>query len=225
LASGGRLRRLSIVWQDGAADIRDGEVKSYDPLVTVFDDVLPHVLPMVQLFQEGSARPVSLDVRRGGAEISIKAQLVQLEVTLLLARNGERRRRTVLAHTDAGDYSLDFSGEPGLINGPGILDLNADPLWDSAPRPLRSMLSAFLAAAAGGPLDARLSPDKALMSAAFADAVRDQYRARQAAELEARIGDPPDVALTYALQETGLTAEWPTIDSTAKLRAMLGRHS
>jgi predicted dehydrogenase len=219
----GRLQRLSFVWHDGQSDIRRSEAKSYDPSVSVFDDMLPHVVPMIDRLHPGDVVLTSLDVQSGGAQVSIKARTNELDVAISLARNSERRRRIIVAETEGGICSIDFSEEPGLLTAPGIVEGNGDLLWDSAPRPLGSMLAAFLTAVGGGSLDARLSPAKALASATFADAVREQYRAHQISWLDRRIGMRPDTELAYALQETDLAPEWKTIESPAKLRAALLR--
>ena len=221
----GRLRRLSCVWNDGPSDIRRGEAKSYDPSVTVFDDVLPHIMPILERLHPGNPVLTSLSAQCGGARISLGAHTKEVEITISLARNSGSRRRTIVAETEGGLYSLDFSAEPGVINGPGIVEANGDPLWHSAPRPVMAMLSAFLAAARGASFDSRLSPTKALASATFADSIRDTYCRQQLEWLERRIGTVPDKAMNYALLETGLAPRWQTIDSPTKLRSELSNLS
>ncbi len=126
-----------------------GEVKSYDAAVTVFDDVLPHILPMIAHLQFGEAVFKSLDVQRGGARLVIELKSDGRPVSLVIARNDEGRRRRIEVATGEGAATLDFSSEPGTIEIAGER-ANGDPLWESAPRPLATMLTAFLAAAEGG---------------------------------------------------------------------------
>jgi hypothetical protein len=113
LATLGRPRLLRLVWTDGASDIRRGEAKSYDPAVTLFDDVLPHIVPMVGEMQFRDLALVSLDIQRGGARLAIEAQVNGLPVSLLIARNDEGRQRRIEVETVDGVAALDFADEPG----------------------------------------------------------------------------------------------------------------
>lgn len=231
VATLGRGRRLRLVWTDGASDIRRGEAKSYDPAVTLFDDVLPQIVPMVGDLQFRDLALVSLDVQRGGARLAIEVQAHGRPVSLLIARNDEGRRRHTEVETAAGVATLDFADEPGFIDIAGAR-VNGDPQWDTALRPLGTMLSAFIAAVEGAPFDPRLSPGRAIASAALADAIRGRYIAHQVQWLEQRLGEPLDPALDYALAEFGIdeadngdsiSKVWPAIGSRAELKALLAR--
>jgi predicted dehydrogenase len=201
----GRLHSLTMEWMDGRADMRHGEVKSYDPRVTVFDDVLPHIVPLAaQLFGHPLEFRV-LDARRGGAEVRIQAQAGEALVSITMARDGARRYRAITAETEAGICRLDFSQEPGVIAMPDGSRLDGDPLWATKLKPLGAMLTAFLAAVGGAALDERLSAAKALESAAFADAVRMPYAACQAAWVAENLASASEMEQAYALGELGLS--------------------
>ncbi|MGY4472642.1 Gfo/Idh/MocA family oxidoreductase [Bradyrhizobium sp. USDA 3364] len=231
LALLGRPRGLRMIWTDGASDVRRGEAKSYDPAVTLFDDVLPHIVPMVGELQFRDLALVSLEVGRGGARLAIEAQANGLPVSLLIARNDNGRQRRIEVETGKGVAVLDFADEPGVIDFAGTR-VNGDPRWSTALRPLGTMLSAFIAVVEGAPLDPRLSPDRAIASAAFADAIRGRYIAHQAEWLANRLGEPLDAALLYALAEFGsneagnadtISKAWPTIGGQAELKMLLAR--
>jgi hypothetical protein len=231
VATLGRPQLLRLVWTDGASDIRRGEAKSYDPAVTLFDDVLPHIVPMVGEMQFRDLALVSVDVQRGGARLAIEAQANGRPVSLLIARNDERRQRWIEVETVDGVAALDFADEPGFIAIAGRR-VNGDPRWDTALRPLGTMLSAFIATVEGAPRDPRLSPDRAIASAALADAIRGRYIAHQAEWLAKRLGEPLDPALLYALAEFGgnemggadsISQAWPTIAGRAELKMFLAR--
>ena len=231
VASLGPMRGLQLVWTDGSSDIRRGEAKSYDPAVTLFDDVLPHIVPLVGAMQFRDLALVSLDVQRGGARLAIEAQANRRPVSLLIARNDQDRQRRIEVKTDHRVATLDFADEPGFIDIAGSR-VDGDPRWDTALRPLGTMLSAFIAAVEGAPLDPRLSPDWAIASAALADAIRGRYIAHQVKWLEKRLGQPLDPALHYALAEFGsnevgnadsISKAWPAITSSAELRMFLVR--
>jgi len=227
----GGVRGLRLVWTDGTSDVRHGETKNYDPAATLFDDVLPHIVPMLGELQLRDLALVSLDVQRGGARLAIEARANGRPVSLLIARNDERRRREIEVLIDDRVATLDFASEPGFIDVSGA-SANGDPLWDSSPRPLATMLSAFIAAAEGGAFDPRLSPDRAIASAGLAEMIRGQYVAHQVQWLTKRLGEPLDAALHYALTEFGgheagltdaMSRAWPATGSGAELKKFLVR--
>ncbi|MCP1781673.1 Gfo/Idh/MocA family oxidoreductase [Bradyrhizobium japonicum] len=229
VASLGQLDSLRLIWTDGVSDVRHGEAKSYDPAVTIFDDVLPHIVPIIGQLTFRDLSLVSLDVQRGGATLVVEARSEGRPVSLTLARNDNGRRRQIEIVTEAGPAALDFTTEPGFIDTPQTRE-NGDPLWDSAPRPLATMLSAFTAAANGAALDPRLSPRGAIAAAGFAGVIRGRYFAHQAEWLEKRLGAALDPSLHYAVTELSrdtdgdaVTAAWATMDSGARLKAFLAQ--
>lgn len=228
----GRVHSLRFVWTDGASDVRRGEAKSYDPAVTVFDDVLPHIVPMIAQLNFRDFSLGSLDVQQGGARLAVEAQSEGRPICLIMARNGQARRRQIEVVAEAGSATLDFSDEPGFIDVSGVRE-NGDPLWNSAPRPLTAMLSAFVAAANGAALDGRLSPSRAVAAANLAENIRGRYFAYQAEWLEKRLGEPLDPSLRYALIELSsdadraadtITAVWPAMDTGAHLKSFLAKN-
>jgi hypothetical protein len=227
----GELHSLRFVWTDGATDVRSGEAKSYDPAVTLFDDVLPHIVPMIGRLKLRDLSLVSLDVQQGGARLAVEARSGGRPISVIMARNDEGRQRQIMAMTDAGPATLDFSNEPGLIDVSGVQE-NGDPLWDSAPRPLATMLSAFIAAAEGAALDARLSPNGAIAAAGLVGAIRSRYFTYQGEWLKKRLGEPLDSSLRYALTELSSDAEraadtvataWLAMSSRAHLKAFMAK--
>lgn len=231
VATLGTPQGLKFVWTDPAAELRHGEAKSYDAGVTIFDDVLPHVIPMLRALGTTELDLSSVTARRGGAEITIEANSAGRALILILARDAAARKRFIEVQTDGGIATLNFAEEPGIIRASKATG-TSDPLWDIAPRPLATMLLAFLAAVERGSLDPRLSPALALRSGRFADAVRRQYVTQQQRWLEQRLGQPLDPRLIYALKEFEgsrapdvgkIAASWAAMDSTPRLRSFLAR--
>ncbi len=196
----GSISALHALWEDGAGDTVRGEVKSYDAAVAVFDDVLPHILPVLERLAGHPLKFVSVALENGGAQVTIIADAGGLPVTIRLARNAAGRRRSFSAVTANGPFAVDFSSEPGMLLPPGLQGYSGDLLWLSGPRPLGSMLAAFLEGVGAGKLDPRLDVDLALASARFADRVRESYQDQQHAWLEAS-GITESVAHDYALRE------------------------
>jgi predicted dehydrogenase len=224
----GRPHGLVFTWTDALGETRRGEAKSYDGTLPVFDDVLPHMVPIAERLGFGELALAGLAVARGGAELVIEARSDGRPVTFRLARDADARARHLSIETDRGAAVLDFAEEPGRIRL-GEASHDGDPLWAGAPGPLPAMLSQFLAAADGAPLDRRLSPERALAAAALADAVRARYVTHQGRWLEQRLGDPPDAAVLYALREIAgevapleaIAQRWSAIGTVAALQTVL----
>jgi predicted dehydrogenase len=202
----GQLNSITVEWMDGRADMRYGEIKSYDARVTVFDDVLPHIVPLATQLCGIPMRFRTIDVRRGGAEVSIQADARETSISIAIARDATRRYRAITVEGDVGVCRLDFSQEPGVIEMPDGSRLDGDPFWETKLKPLGAMLTAFLAASGGAVLDERLSAAKALESAAFADVVRAYYASRQARWLMEKFTAAPAIEQVYAMQELGLSS-------------------
>lgn len=231
VATLGKPLRLRFLWMDGALETRRGEVKSYDSTLTLFDDVLPHIVPMIGRLQHGDPSLVSFEVRRGGAELTLETNSTGCGAILTLGRDGSGRQRIIEVEAEGGTAVLDFSSEPGFIRAAGI-SCNGDPNWEARPRPLETMLSAFLAAVGGESLDPRLSPAHALSAAGLADTVRRPYLAHQIQWLKMRLGEPIDEPLRYAFKElAGIDADgaaaissiWPSLGSAASLMTFLSK--
>lgn len=196
----GTVLALDTLWEDGTGDTVRGEVKSYDAGVAVFDDVLPHVVPVLERLARHPLKFVSVALENGGAQVTIIADAGGVQVTIRLARNAVGRRRSFSVVTENGPFVLDFSSEPGTVLPPGLQSYSGDPLWLSGPRPLGAMLAAFLEGVGSGKLDPRLDVDLALTSARFADSVRASYYDQQRTLLASSC--VTSAARDYALRET-----------------------
>ena len=185
--------------------------KAFDARIPVFDDVLPHALPILAYAGADTLSLASLAIEGGGARMRIAAN-GQAPAVIRLARNGKSRHRILTVRTAVGRYLLDFSCEPGTVTALDGAPHNADPDWGSAPGPLAAMLSAFWNAARGGGLDHRLSPDIALASAVFADAVRARYLPMRQSWVSENRGTAEDFA--YAAAELKASGQgWRTARS------------
>jgi len=199
----GRIHSLAVFWEDGRDEIVRGVKKKYDAGVTVLDDVLPHILPLSALITAHDAAFSSLRIAEGGAHVLIEAAANGIPLSISLVRNGQDRKRLLHVQTDRGIFRLDFSSEPARVVTPDSQQKMVDGP-DGGLGPLAAMLTVFLKAAEGGILDSRLSPEKALPIAFFADQARASYRAQQQEWIKSRPRASPDAALAYALKEISL---------------------
>jgi predicted dehydrogenase len=166
-AQAGPLESLSVIWTSPAVESRYGEVVRHDAGLAFAADVLPHVCALVEAV---AGHPPS-SLRSAAREDAVERLMLDaggLPVDARLQRGGDVRRRILEARAGGLLITLDFSTEPGTIAGPEGAEAG-DPDWKTKPRPLASMLSAFLGWTAGGKKDSRLEPDTALLACRLAD--------------------------------------------------------
>ncbi|MEP7311076.1 MAG: hypothetical protein ABI859_00710 [Pseudomonadota bacterium] len=219
----GELRSIEVHWADPAGEDRYGETKQYDPGLPVFADCLPHTLAILEKLTSLPPVCVALTVAGGGAAVSLDLMLGNLPCRVHLVRNAAGRRRTVEVVTALAALTLDFTREPGLIQHNGVIS-PADPDWNSGPRPVCRMLSAFLAWVAEGQFDQRLDIDRGVRACEVIDTVARLYSAAVLPWLRARLATAvsPDDDVRYALTEM-LQATGPAHGTDeARLRGLLG---
>lgn len=165
-AEAGGALSLSVAWTDAAAAVRHGEPVRHDESISFPADVLPHVCALSEaVLGRPPRRLVSAAAQGGVQRLALDAE--GLAVDARLERRGLARKRVVEARAGRGVLTLDFSAEPGTVSGEGFSE-SADPLWDRQPRPVASMVAAFLSWAAGGPKDPRLEPGTPLLACRLA---------------------------------------------------------
>jgi hypothetical protein len=168
LGSVGALEALEIEWTDPAGEVRHGESKRYDPDLPLAADTLPHIVPIIE--KVTSRLPLRV-LRRvpdpAGKRLELELDVPGIACRVSLAREAPARLRRIIAAAGGARSVLDFSVEPGTIaTHAGVA--NADPGWSTGPRPLASMLKAFLDWAGGGAQDPRLATGAALAACRLA---------------------------------------------------------
>ena len=196
-----RIESVRVTWADPMNEARYGETKQFDPRVILSNDMLPHILPILDVLLGGANTLTAVALNDGGLQSEIRMQAGNIPCTLSLARNAPMRRRAVEVRTEQDLLTLDFSQEPGKISACGETFVG-DPLWDVELGPLASMLRCFLNGVAEGRIDERLSAKSAIAECRFADEVLSVYLQRQGEWLAARAGQPIDDGIRYALVET-----------------------
>lgn len=197
------ISSINLEWVDPVGEPRYGERKRYDSSVPVFADCLPHAVSALQsvfgALPELAGPPAIED---GGSRVALPMTLRGRPCSVYLQRNGSSRLRRISIKTSNSLLSLDFSVEPGVI-WLGAQSICADSCWDHAKRPLALLLSAFLAAVAGEPLDSRLSLNTAFTACAITDAVMADYQSAITSWLadQLSLGNELDPAVRYALIE------------------------
>jgi predicted dehydrogenase len=194
-----RIERVRFVWADLKAEVRWGMRKRYDPALTVTDDIIPHVVPILGLglgFDAPALDGVTL--MRGGAEVALDLRLGAVSGHVVMARDGDVRRRVIEVEGGGVTASLDFAQEPGAIEIGGV-KAAGDPDWSAKPGPLATMLLSFLRAVGGARFDPRLDASHAVAALRLADEVRPVYLERQRQWLVG--ADSDDAGRGYAARE------------------------
>lgn len=204
VAEGDGVQSIRVQWMDPQAESRYGEVKSYDPGLTVYADWLPHIVSILSSLSPDSMQARrKLEVLRGGAHLKMDIQLGDAPCEIELVRNGNGRQRLIEVTTRQGPISLDFAKEPGTIVSAASARCG-DPAWESEPKPVSRMLRAFLLGAAGGGRDERLDIRIGLRASQLIDQLSPAYHAALSSWLSKKylvLGDGVDANLRYAFSE------------------------
>lgn len=177
LANEGEIKSIRVLWMDPEYEARHGEAKRYDASLPVYADWLPHIIYILHsLTRVADWAPADLELLAGGAHLKLALLSNKTMCSIELVRNGERRQRILEVKTLNRTFILDFSSEPVRILADEIL-LCAT--YDSCakPRPMESMLSAFLQGAVFGSYDSRLDIAIGLRASQLIDKMETSYRA------------------------------------------------
>ena len=162
---------------DPECEVRHGEAKSYDASLPVYADWLPHVICLLHSVTRSTDWvPVTLELFAGGSHVKLALVSDKSLCSIELVRNGDRRQRILEVKTLNRTFLLDFSSEPGRIMADGVSLCSVDG-WRVKPRPMASMLGAFLQGAVVGTYDSRLDIAIGLRANLLIDKVESSYRA------------------------------------------------
>ncbi len=168
------IQKVRFTWTDKFAELRYGEIKSFDAATPVFKDVLPHVLSILsKIFKNETFEFGSCKVSRGGSCVEIIIFISNIECCLVLERNSDKRRRTIFTKGQKV-CELDFSSEPGemLIDGH---TLSGDLYWGSSQSPLEKMVTAFLTQVDSDKFDREETDKLALSISKLIDEIEPAY--------------------------------------------------
>lgn len=199
----GEISTINVEWRDPAGEVRYGERKTYDAGTPLHIDVLPHIVSAIQAVFRVLPLPDGPPlIAAGGAHVDLQLKVGDWPCAVTLERNATERKRKIVVCGSQGNAILNFTKEPGSITI-GKTSSNADPLWSSGPRPLESLLSAFLHANGGAPANLGLSLDTAEATCLILDTVRESYERQRIQFLINNLstGAPIDGPLGYALSE------------------------
>jgi predicted dehydrogenase len=151
-ADKGKLRGLTLEWTDPTSEVRYDDPKSYDPGISVAQDVMPHVWSILGLavgMPAGDVGVKSCRIARGGRWATYGLEVQGVPCLVTVRRDAPARRRFLKAEISSGEeLAIDFTVEPGTILS-GSTRFSADPGWTERPGPLWGQIQDFLAALKG----------------------------------------------------------------------------
>ena len=197
------VKKIKLFWTDPVREIRYGESKTYDESLNIVDDVISHVLPMIQSLHEAAMMLKDIDVKLGGASVDILLVTENAEVVIHLAREAEKRQRSIFVETEHETFYFDFATEPATLTVQ--LGEKCETLkLPQKTRPMRSMLQMFLDNVVNGSIDPRMSPALAANAMHLADEIRPLYLELQEQWLNGNHLKEMGDGKLYAMRERGL---------------------
>ena len=108
---------IKFTWTDKReVDAYSGSLK-YNPALTVFEDVLPHLLPIACKFIDVSSLDLyAVNVDRWGQAVQLNFRAKNSEIDINIERNGEKRRRLLHLTKDGKTLHYDFSTHEGSVD-------------------------------------------------------------------------------------------------------------
>jgi predicted dehydrogenase len=143
----GEITRVTLTWLDSTEEVRESQTKTYDPGVSVAQDVMPHIwgiLYSVLNLHLDCCELTDIAVAHGGRSAEYSFAHSNMSIKIEIARDAvTRRRRLELEGRNGSRFALDFTKEPGGITGPGGT-VSGDPGWAARPSPIESQIREFL---------------------------------------------------------------------------------
>ena len=175
-----KYKSIELTWFDKQNEIRNGQVKNYDPTVPIYIDCMHHICSILSLFTKIRFFKIEdFNFKKGGSHIKFKVNNKNLDVIVNLARNKKIRSRKLKIITKTNDvYVLNFSKEPGFIkvNEKKII---SDPDWSFKKKPLQKMLENFLNEMSCKKISKKLNFQISLGSAKICDEINKIYKLKQ----------------------------------------------
>ncbi len=205
LLSLGTIHAIRIRMADPGSESRYGDDKKFDQGLPLYADWIPHAVTILNQLTPGKTLSLNdLQFSRGGAHLILCMNCGNSICCVDLERNYKKRERHVEVELgDGKTYQLDFSSEPGQIFDGDTWTIG-DLKWNHSPRPVESMLRAFLQWISSDIHDPRLDYAVGLLACQLIDQTRTPYVSAQSAWLTnqlSKMSDEDSESVDYALSE------------------------
>jgi predicted dehydrogenase len=195
---------ISIKWQDKKSEIRYGENKSYDPSISVAQDVMPHIWAILRSILPSPNTDMELincSILNGGRKVSYEIRASDTFCKVLIEREALNRKRYISARLLNGEtIEIDFTVEPGEISVRSEI-ICADSDWNTKTvRPIHRELEKFLNQAKQ-PLLSDYYKNRSIMSVSLAERADVLLKCKQEKWLLEVPFDRIDSDFVYAITE------------------------
>ena len=197
-----KLNSVFILWEDPVFEHRHNEIKYYDATLPVFADWLPHIVAIIwDIIPSRNLIIKRVNILKGGATVKVKLKSREINLDIVMVRNGKKRQRVMEVLADEKKLKLDFSDRSGIIYEEGeTIIVNPDPKERG---PLSKMLIEFLKSANKEKLDSRFNTEIGLVANRLIDEIMPLYKTDQLNWLSSKLVKCPSVddEIKYAITE------------------------
>ena len=113
------IKSISITWSDCTSEIRYGDKKTFDPSLTVLEDVFPHIFSIFNVItklKKWTYKPGNLKFLRGGSKLKASLLINNILCSFEVMRNSKARKRIIKIYSNRGFIKLNFSGEKDIFS-------------------------------------------------------------------------------------------------------------
>lgn len=112
------IKSINITWTDCTSEVRYGDKKTFDPSLTVLEDIFPHIFSIFNVFtkiKKWTYKSGNLKFLRGGSKLKASLLINNILCSFEIARNSNARKRIIKIFTNRGFIQLNFSGEKDIF--------------------------------------------------------------------------------------------------------------
>ena len=169
-----QINEIKITWVDPEYEIRYGEIKNSVPKITIYLDVLPHILSIIKMIW--NTVPISLsevNLEEGSSLLCFETLIKGTKTKIKIERFGRKRERLIESFTQENFFNLDFTNEPGFFQSKDSF-IEIKKFSKEKIKPLSQLLYSFLRYSKENIWDERLSTNLVLPFLKFAEKL-DKY--------------------------------------------------
>ena len=177
----GQIIKAQLEWCDPKIESRYNEKKTYDPSISIAQDVMPHVWSIFTAIFGRPNKPIyvdSCDAKYGGRSAIFKFQFQDVYCESFIERESSSRERRITIELESQKHlEIDFSKEPGVISE-GSNTISGDHNWDQTLKPVTRELLYFIEQL-NHPSDHNLAFQKSVGSVALAESADSLLKQQQ----------------------------------------------
>ena len=136
------IKGIKFIWTDEIFENRYGETKYIDKTISIFDDILPHILSILNnVFEEGFEENPEIIFSNMKSFVQININMCNIKAEIILSNNYIFRQRNLSFVDKNGYHALDFSNESWNIDSAYLPENNQGKIIHNS---MKTMLCSFL---------------------------------------------------------------------------------